>query len=179
MQPAADNRDAITPLATNGRQSEARAGSVAAAPPKQNHVICEDLLDFATVKAATEPKNGNNNRKHSLESDEVRIMQKVLANEVRARNACSRVGGQAHQFVGCSAFVLQVTLRAEECAEILDETQDIHKAIKCIRLREQLRAHSIRTDCNWIEMLARFNWNIRQASNYLIATRGEDRATEV
>lgn len=61
----------------------------------------------------------------------------------------------------------------DECMEILKGTDwDVHKAIKCIRLRETLKAHSINVDCDWVEMLAKFNWNIRQASNYLIATQG-------
>ncbi|KAH9426503.1 hypothetical protein DERP_013685 [Dermatophagoides pteronyssinus] len=83
----------------------------------------------------------------NIDSDEVRVMQKVLSNEIN--------------------------LTAEECAKILDSTDwDIHKAIKCIRLRQQLRSHNINVDCDWSKMLTKFNWNIRQASNYLIATQG-------
>lgn len=86
-------------------------------------------------------------------------------------------------------------LSEEECAQILHTTEwDIHKAIKCVvsvgrindvfryttsiyfiyfqRLRQQLRSHNIDVDCNWAEMLNKFNWNIRQAFNYLLATRG-------
>ena len=40
------------------------------------------------------------------------------------------------------------------------------------RLQQQLRSHSIEAECDWALMLAKFNWNIRQASNYLIATQG-------
>ena len=40
------------------------------------------------------------------------------------------------------------------------------------RLRQQLRSHAIDVECDWAKMLAKFNWNIRQASNYLIATQG-------
>nr|XP_027203275.1 activated Cdc42 kinase-like [Dermatophagoides pteronyssinus] len=86
-------------------------------------------------------------RHRNIDSDEVRVMQKVLSNEIN--------------------------LTAEECAKILDSTDwDIHKAIKCIRLRQQLRSHNINVDCDWSKMLTKFNWNIRQASNYLIATQG-------
>ncbi|CAG2119098.1 unnamed protein product [Medioppia subpectinata] len=94
-------------------------------------------------------------KKKGVDSDEVRVMQKVLANETN--------------------------LSSEECAKILHSTDwDVHKAIKCIRLRQQLRTHSIEVDCDWAVMLAKFNWNIRQASNYLIATQGvPGDATEV
>jgi len=77
--------------------------------------------------------------------------------------------------MNCASISLfrQVNLTAEECVEILEGTKwDVHRAIKCIRLRETLKSHSIRLECNWIEMLSKFNWNIRQASNYLIATQG-------
>ncbi|CAG2167826.1 unnamed protein product, partial [Oppiella nova] len=86
-------------------------------------------------------------KKKGVDSDEVRVMQKVLANETN--------------------------LSSEECAKILHSTDwDVHKAIKCIRLRQQLRSHAIDVECDWAVMLAKFNWNIRQASNYLIATQG-------
>lgn len=69
--------------------------------------------------------------------------------------------------------MLQINLTPEECAQILDSTDwDIHRAIKCIRLRQQLRSHNIMVECDWSKMLSKFNWNIRQASNYLIATQG-------
>ncbi len=45
-------------------------------------------------------------------------------------------------------------------------------SMNCQRLRQQLRSHNIDVECNWAQMLAKFNWNIRQASNYLIATQG-------
>ncbi|RWS30640.1 tyrosine-protein kinase PR2-like protein [Leptotrombidium deliense] len=108
-----------------------------------HHVSCEDLLDFSFDRPSMHRTWG---REKGSESDEVRVMQKVLANEVQ--------------------------LSAEECIHILHETNwNVHNAIKCIRLRETLKMHSIFLDCNWAEMLAKFNWNVRQASNYLIATQ--------
>jgi hypothetical protein len=149
MQTAINNMDIMgslggcTTLLTNEDEKSA--------PSQSHHVSCEDLLDFAVDKppACTVVdeclKNGTTKRGHN--SDEVRVMQKVLANEVH--------------------------LEAEECVNILEGTSwDVHKAIKCIRLRQILRKHSVNLDCNWIEMLTKFNWNIRQASNYLIATHG-------
>lgn len=119
---------------------------------QSHHVSCEDLLDFAVDRqiGADRPADSNGNgtsKTRGEDSDEVRVMQKVLANEV--------------------------FLSPKECVDILEGCSwDIHKGIKCIRLRETLRSHSIKLECNWVEMLTRFNWNIRQASNYLIATHG-------
>jgi len=47
---------------------------------QDHHVSCEDLLDFAVDKPIEDVRNGN--RKLNTDSDEVRVMQKVLANEV-------------------------------------------------------------------------------------------------
>ena len=91
-----------------------------------------------------------------LESDEVRVMQKVLAKEV--------------------------TLEAEECLEILNQTEwDVHRGIKCVRLRQTLKQHNIPlVDFDWIQTLKKYNWNVRQASNYLIVTLGSNEgSTEV
>lgn len=98
-----------------------------------------------------DPANSNSliaqSTKRGVDCDEVRVMQKVLGNEANISD--------------------------EECAQILSATEwDIHKAIKCVRLRQQLRSHNITVECNWAQMLAKFNWNIRHASNYLIATQG-------
>lgn len=69
---------------------------------------------------------------------------------------------------------------ADECVELLKRTGgDVHKAIKCVRLRQMLNSRSISLDCNWIETLEKYKWNVRQASNYLIATQGPENATEV
>ncbi|XP_053202708.1 activated Cdc42 kinase-like [Panonychus citri] len=118
-------------------------------PLKSSSINCRvSSLDYSSTSAVDKPSLLT----RSLDSkepdpDEVRVMQKVLANEIQ--------------------------LSTEECIRILRTTGcDIHKAVKCVRLRETLKNHSINIDCNWAEMLARFNWNIRQASNYLIATQG-------
>lgn len=54
------------------------------------------------------------------------------------------------------------------------------RAIKCVRLRQQLRNHNINIECDWAKALAKFNWNVRQSTNYLIATHSSaDDTTEV
>ena len=100
--------------------------------------------------------NNNNNSSRNPDLDEVRVMQKVLASEV--------------------------SISSEECIELLSKTSwDVHRAIKCVRLKRMLSSHNVDLqDCDWIEKLKQFNWNVRQASNYLIATRGSsDGSTEV
>ncbi|XP_015790964.1 tyrosine-protein kinase PR2 isoform X1 [Tetranychus urticae] len=116
-------------------------------PIKTSSINCRvSPLDY-TTSAANKPSLVRTIDSKEPDPDEVRVMQKVLANEIQ--------------------------LSTEECIKILRTTGcDIHKAIKCVRLRETLKSHSIDIDCNWAEMLARFNWNMRQASNYLIATQG-------
>lgn len=127
-----------------------------------HHVSCEDLLDFAVDKPIAKWPNSKGK---GYDSDEVRVMQKVLANEA------SYSLNYVKHLIRIINF--QVQLSAHECMDILQCTQfDVHKAIKCIRLRETLKNHSIYLECNWVEMLSKFNWNIRQASNYLIATQG-------
>lgn len=89
----------------------------------------------------------------SIDSDEVRVMQKVLQNEI--------------------------SLDPEECVDLLNRTDwDVHRAIKAVRLREALRTHRVTlSECDWIGTLRKFNWNVRQASNYLIATQGSSEGT--
>ena len=57
----------------------------------------------------------------------------------------------------------------------------MHRGIKCIRLRELLKQHRVSLEStDWIATLKRFNWNVRQASNFLIATQGSSEgSTEV
>ena len=71
---------------------------------------------------------------------------------------------------------------SEECVSVLNETDwDVHRGIKCIRLRELLKQHRVNIEStDWIGTLKKFNWNVRQASNYLIATQGSpEGSTEV
>lgn len=110
-------------------------------------VVSSTSIPTTTQSATKTGAKVNSGKIRNIDSDEVRVMQKVLSNEIN--------------------------LTPEECAQILDSTDwDIHRAIKCIRLRQQLRSHNIMVECDWSKMLSKFNWNIRQASNYLIATQG-------
>jgi hypothetical protein len=66
--------------------------------------------------------------------------------------------------------------------DVLNQTEwDVHRGIKCIRLRELLRQHRVGIEStDWIDTLKKFNWNVRQASNFLIATQGSSEgSTEV
>lgn len=113
----------------------------------QSDSACGNSLENTISPAQTNGTVAHSSVKLSVDRDEVRVMQKVLGNEAN--------------------------LDDNECAQILDTTEwDIHKAIKCVRLRQQLRSHNIEVTCDWAQMLTKFNWNLRQASNYLIATRG-------
>ncbi|OQR68180.1 tyrosine-protein kinase PR2-like [Tropilaelaps mercedesae] len=82
------------------------------AKPKKKldrHVSCEDLLDFSSHRAAAKRTQG---RARGVDSDEVHIMQKVLANE---------------------------NLPAEDCLDALNVAEwNVHKAIKLARLRRLL-----------------------------------------
>lgn len=97
--------------------------------------------------------NNNNNTSRNPDSDEVRLVQKVLGSEI--------------------------VLSSEECIELLSKTGwDVHKAIKCARLKRKLVSHNVDlNDFDWIDKLKQFNWNCHQAFNYLIATLGS--STEV
>lgn len=115
-----------------------------------DHVSCEDLLEFAMDRPNAKRTQG---RACGIDSDEVRIMQKVLVKE-------------------------QVT--PEECLVALNEVEwDVHKAIKWLRLQRHLGQHAVSPD-NSTQALVRCNWNVQQAANYLLATRGTiDDTTEV
>lgn len=117
----------------------------APSPPiykNSDHVSCEDLLEFALDKPNAKRTQG---RARGTDSDEVRIMQKVLAKD-------------------------EVT--PEECLVALNETEwDIHKAIKYTRLQCLLNSHLVHVE-NFKQTLIRCNWNVQQAANYLLATHG-------
>lgn len=102
-----------------------------------------NLLDSATDPTSSPGRLINS---ADLDRDEVRIVQKVLAKEVQ--------------------------LTPEECVIILDSAKwDVHRAIKCVRLRQQIRQHNIFVECNWAELLEKFRWNVRHACNYYIANK--------
>nr|XP_042910859.1 activated Cdc42 kinase-like [Parasteatoda tepidariorum] len=115
-----------------------------------DHVSCEDLLEFALDKPNARRTQG---RSRGVDSDEVRIMQKVLAKEL---------------------------VTPEECISALNETDwDMHKAIKLMRLQCILTTHGIPTD-NIKQRLVKCSWDVRQAANYLLATHNvSEETTEV
>lgn len=117
-----------------------------------DHVSCEDLLEFAMDRPNAKRTQGPS---RGVDSDEVRIMQKVLAKE--------RVG-------------------AEECLVALNEVDwDVHKGIKWLRLQQQLQQrHGLAFPADaCAHALEQSGWNVLQASNLLRATRALDDTTEV
>lgn len=112
-----------------------------------DHVSCEDLLEFALDKPNIHRTQG---RARGIDSDEVRIMQKVLAKEV---------------------------VTPEECLAALNETDwDMHKAIKYMRLQCILNSHMIPIK-NLKQTLVKCSWDVRQAANYLLATHNVNEDT--
>ncbi|GAB6019108.1 hypothetical protein CHUAL_000729 [Chamberlinius hualienensis] len=114
-----------------------------------DHVSCEDLLDFACDFPNAKRTQG---RALGIGSDEVRIMQKVLKNEVTA----------------------------EECVDALNETDwDVHRAIKYLKLQLMLSSNFINTD-NCKQTLMSCSWDVQKAYNYFLTTYGTiDDSTEV
>ncbi|KAG1661241.1 Activated Cdc42 kinase-like [Nymphon striatum] len=108
-------------------------------PPMQkhnDHVSCEDLLDFALDKPNAKRTQG---RSRGIDSDEVRIMIKVLA------------GG----------------VSAEECLAALNEVEwDVHKAIKYVKLHLLLSANSVSLD-NCKQTLINCEWDVQRAASHL------------
>ncbi|XP_035218057.1 activated Cdc42 kinase-like [Stegodyphus dumicola] len=112
-----------------------------------DHVSCEDLLEFALDKPNARRTQG---RSQGIDSDEVRIMQKVLAKEL---------------------------VTPEECLVALNETDwDMHKAIKYMRLQCILNSHMIPLQ-NLKQTLVKCSWDVRQAANYLLATHNVNEDT--
>jgi len=123
----------------------------------KNNTTANEVVKTSQMESCSDKTSGKKFADKGVDSDEVRVMQKVLANEV--------------------------SLEKQECVGILNQTEwDVHRGIKCIRLREALKQHCIPIDMdyNWIHTLKKYNWNVRQASNYLIATQGSSEgSTEV
>ncbi|KAG8195414.1 hypothetical protein JTE90_013872 [Oedothorax gibbosus] len=95
-------------------------------------------------------------RSRGIDSDEVRIMKKVLAKE-------------------------QV-VSPEECLSSLNDVDwDTHKAIKLMRLQLLLSSHHLAPAReNLRQTLAKCAWDVRQAANYLLATHNvSEDTTEV
>ncbi|KAH6933690.1 hypothetical protein HPB50_017648 [Hyalomma asiaticum] len=132
--------------------------SDAPSPPtiykNSDHVSCEDLLEFAMDRPNAKRTQGP---ARGVDSDEVRIMQKVLAKEC----------------VG-----------AEECLVALNEVDwDVHKGIKWLRLQQQLQQrHGLAFPADTCSRaLEQSGWNVLQATNLLRATQAStlDDTTEV
>jgi len=118
----------------------------------KDHVSCEDLLDFACDRPNSKRTRGP---AQGTDSDEVRIMQKVLGKEKTS---------------------------PDECLAALDEAEwDVHKAIKLIKLRSllsithsHLNGHSHSHLLK--ESLNHSCWDVARAAAYLIsqAANSED-----
>lgn len=104
-----------------------------------DHVSCEDLLEFAMDRPNAKRTQGP---ARGVDSDEVRIMQKVLAKEKVA---------------------------PEECLVALNEVDwDVHKGIKWLRLQQQLQgAQAPSAPEQSTRALVQCNWNVQQAATFL------------
>ncbi|XP_023224493.1 tyrosine-protein kinase PR2-like [Centruroides sculpturatus] len=125
----------------------------APSPPIYNssdHVSCEDLLEFAMDKPNSKRTQG---RARGIDSDEVRIMQKVLAKE---------------------------SITPEDCLFALNDTDwNIHNAIKLARLLRILNTYNINIE-NSKNILLQCDWNVQQAVSCILATHGSiEDTTEV
>lgn len=120
-----------------------------------NSVSCEDLLEFSEKKP--------NGRERGAESDEVRIMVKVLGPKVSRINLIKNI------IVSCKKLItFCFQINPKDCLEALDLMQwsDVHKAIKIIMLsnlmdkrgpvREQLRLCA--------EQLENNDWNLQDTA---------------
>lgn len=103
------------------------------------HVSCEDLMEFALDKPNAKRTQG---RARGSDSDEVHIMQKVLKD---------------------------INVTPEECVVALDETEwDVHKAVKFVQLKWAINIRTLKVE-DLKQTLARHNWNVRKAADYLRA----------
>ncbi|XP_046652229.1 activated Cdc42 kinase-like isoform X3 [Daphnia pulicaria] len=109
----------------------------------KDHVSCEDLLDFACDRPNSKRTRGP---AQGTDSDEVRIMQKVLGKEKTS---------------------------PDECLSALDETEwDVHKAIKLIKLCSLLSmTHPHLTSHSRLlkESLNHNCWDVARAAAHLIS----------
>ncbi|CAN7986964.1 unnamed protein product [Ixodes hexagonus] len=121
-------------------------GADAPSPPtiykNSDHVSCEDLLEFAMDRPNAKRTQGP---ARGVDSDEVRIMQKVLAKEQVA---------------------------PEECLVALSEVDwDVHKAIKWMRLQLQMGTGQGAAPAEGsTRALEHCNWNVVQAACFLRTT---------
>lgn len=107
-----------------------------------DHVSCEDLLEFAMDRPNAKRTQGP---ARGVDSDEVRIMQKVLAKE---------------------------RVSPEECLVALSEVDwDVHKAIKWVRLQLHMgTGQGLAPAEGSTRALEHCNWNVVQAACFLRTT---------
>ncbi|KAM7249447.1 hypothetical protein ACFE04_019433 [Oxalis oulophora] len=108
-----------------------------------NRASCEDLLDLAGDRAENEKKS--NGKEKGTQSDEVRIMEKVLGPKVSG----------------------------EMCVSALNITDwDVHRAIKLARLESLLmndsRTRSMTDSVTNISALEAMNWDVAKAATLII-----------
>ncbi|GLV41663.1 Activated Cdc42 kinase-like [Carabus blaptoides fortunei] len=114
--------------------------------PNVDHVSCEDLLEFADAKPSS--------RARGSDSDEVRIMSKVLGADV-SKQQC--------------LFALEYS------------SWDVHKAIKLAKLQKLIRDTSgdpfiDLATCN--SALETSQWDLGRAASWIVAVRQEDDITQ-
>lgn len=127
-----------------------------------NSVSCEDLLEFSDKK----PKG----KERGTESDEVRIMSKVLGTVVSYFSLHFQINIQIHttnlinnfkQKKMC--FFFQAT--PEQCIIALDFIEwNVHKAIKLIRLQNAMAQKRDIPFEECVEILQQYDWDVQTAS---------------
>lgn len=152
-----DRLDDLEIDATDGAHEEASLvtldsgmGNLTAGDPVfrlSDHVSCEDLLEFACDGPNSRRTRG---KARGVDSDEVRIMGKVLGNNVHV-DAC---------------------LAALNAAD-----WDVHRAIKLVRLQALLQSSLDLADCG--QALDSCGWDVARAASWLLANSDVGETTHV
>ena len=130
----------------DNQNRENRGGNDCDLKKSINHVSCEDLLDFSEKKPM--------GKERGVESDEVRIMAKVLGQNVSTRDF---VKNNTYLLI-IICFIIKVTL--ERCLETLDFISwNLQKAIKLCKLQNLFPNQSL-DEC--LENLDDNDWDINQ-----------------
>lgn len=119
-----------------------------------NSVSCEDLLEFSDKK----PKG----KERGIESDEVRIMTKVLGTIVSIYSFSYSIarGKLLHSII---LSLLQAT--PDQCIIALDFIEwNVHRAIKIISLQNALKPKRSITFEECVEALQKYDWDLHTAS---------------